>query len=261
MASRRGTSRGVWFRHGGDLGRRRRLDLDHMLLPHERAALGSWHWEIWGRDAQLPPEGPWRVWLIRAGRGFGKTRAGAEWVRNVARYDGTARIALVAASLGEARSVMVEGESGVLAASPGALAPEFEPSLRRLQWPNGAQAFLYAAGEPESLRGPQHSHAWCAGAEGSIRQRSPRPDRRVASLRDRRHCQHPADEPGRGNGMARRERANRRLERAGGQRGLPAVRPMAVRSAARRLAAAQPRQRAGHAIFRDLAGARPPRRP
>ncbi|UIP08265.1 terminase family protein [Erythrobacter sp. SDW2] len=125
------------------------------------AALGNWHWEVWGRDEQHPPQGPWRVWLIKAGRGFGKTRAGAEWVRNVARHDPEARIALVGASLVEVRSVMVEGESGVLAASPGALAPDFEPSLRRLVWPNGAQAYLYSAGEPESLRGPQHSHAWC----------------------------------------------------------------------------------------------------
>ena len=161
MTARHRTSRGTWFRAGGEVGRERRLDLDRMLQPHEREALGNWHWEMWGRDPQLPPEGPWRVWLIRAGRGFGKTRAGAEWVRDVARHDGSVRIALVAATLAEARSVMVEGESGVLAAAPGALAPEFEPSLRRLQWPNGAQAFLYAAGEPESLRGPQHSHAWC----------------------------------------------------------------------------------------------------
>jgi phage terminase large subunit-like protein len=154
-------SRGAWFRATGDAGTRRRLILDKQLLPHEREALGSWHWEVWGRDEQLPPDGEWRVWLICAGRGFGKTRAGAEWVRNVARFDPAARIALVGASLGEVRSVMIEGESGVLAASPGALRPEFEPSLRRLQWPNGAQAFLYSAGEPETLRGPQHSHAWC----------------------------------------------------------------------------------------------------
>ncbi len=155
------TSRGVWFRQPGEEGRQRRLILDKALSPHEREALGTWHWEIWGRDEQLAPEGDWRVWLIRAGRGFGKTRAGAEWVRDVARHDPSARIAIVAASLPEARAVMVEGESGVLAASPGALAPEFEPSLRRLIWPNGAQAFLYSAAEPETLRGPQHSHAWC----------------------------------------------------------------------------------------------------
>ena len=78
----------------------------------------------------------------RAGRGFGKTRAGAEWVRDVARNDGAARIALVGASLAEVRSVMVEGDSGVLAAAPGALAPVYEPSLKRLTWENGAVAFL-----------------------------------------------------------------------------------------------------------------------
>ncbi len=96
----------------------RRKELDKLLQPHERRALGSWHWECWARDEQLPPPGEWRVWLICAGRGFGKTRAGAEWVRDVARHDPAARIALVGASLSEVRSVMVEGESGILAASP-----------------------------------------------------------------------------------------------------------------------------------------------
>ena len=159
-------SRGSWFRRTGAEADQSRALLDKELLPHERKALGSWHWEVWGRDEQLPPLGPWRVWLICAGRGFGKTRAGAEWVRDVARADPDARIALVGASLGEVRSVMVEGESGIMNAAPGALAPEYEPSLRRLQWPNGAQAFLYSAAEPESLRGPQHSHGPRAGAEG-----------------------------------------------------------------------------------------------
>jgi phage terminase large subunit-like protein len=96
-----------------------------------------------------------------AGRGFGKTRAGAEWVRMIAESDPTARIALVAATLGEARSVMVEGESGIMAHCPPDRRPVFEPSLQRLTWPAGAQATLYSAQEPESLRGPQHSHAWC----------------------------------------------------------------------------------------------------
>ena len=161
MASKRRESRGAWFRKLGDDGVARRADLDKLLVPHEREALASWHWEIWGRDEQHPPEGEWRVWLICAGRGFGKTRAGAEWVRNLARHDAGARIALVGASLHEVRNVMVEGESGILAAARGSLSPEFEPALRRLQWENGAQAFLYSAAEPESLRGPQHSHAWC----------------------------------------------------------------------------------------------------
>ena len=154
-------SRGRWFRRPGPDGRMSRQELDLALKPHERNALLNWHWEVWGRDEQHAPPGDWRVWLICAGRGFGKTRAGAEWVRDIARADPDARIALVGASLAEVRSVMVEGESGILNAAPGALAPLYEPSLRRLAWPNGAQAFLYSAGEPESLRGPQHSHAWC----------------------------------------------------------------------------------------------------
>lgn len=119
------------------------------------------HWRLWARSEQRAPRGDWRTWLIMAGRGFGKTRAGAEWVREVVEEDPSARIALVGATLAEVRAVMVEGESGLLATSPLRFMPAFEPSLRRLVWDNGAQAMLYSAGEPESLRGPQHSHAWC----------------------------------------------------------------------------------------------------
>ena len=119
------------------------------------------HFPLFAHTGQTRPDGDWRVWLVMGGRGFGKTRAGAEWVRSIAEGDAFARIALVGASLGEARSVMVEGESGLIACSPPGRAPHFEPSLHRLHWPNGAQAFLYSAAEPESLRGPQHSHAWC----------------------------------------------------------------------------------------------------
>ena len=119
------------------------------------------HWRLWARREQLPPPGDWRIWMICAGRGFGKTRAGAEWVRAVAKHDPDARIALVGSSISEVRAVMVEGESGLLAISPPDRTPHFEPSLKRLTWPNGAQAFLYSAAEPEGLRGPQHSAAWC----------------------------------------------------------------------------------------------------
>ena len=119
------------------------------------------HWKLWARNRQLPPPGDWTTWLVLAGRGFGKTRAGAEWIRTTAQADPAARIALVGASLGEVRAVMVEGESGILAVCPPGQIPSFEPSLRRLTWGNGAQAMLYSAGEPDSLRGPQHSHAWC----------------------------------------------------------------------------------------------------
>ncbi|KQM21401.1 DNA-packaging protein [Novosphingobium sp. Leaf2] len=119
------------------------------------------HWKIWARPEQLPPPGDWRTWLVMAGRGFGKTRAGAEWVRALADADPAVRIALVGATMPEVRAVMVEGESGLLAVCPQRHRPHFEPSLRRLVWPNGAQAVLYSAQEPEALRGPQHSHAWC----------------------------------------------------------------------------------------------------
>lgn len=119
----------------------------------------AYHWEMQARSAQLPPSGGWRTWLIMAGRGFGKTRSGAEWVRSIAETHPEARIALVATSLAEARAVMVEGESGLLACSPPDRRPIFEASLKRLRYPNGAEARLYSAAEPESLRGPQHSHA------------------------------------------------------------------------------------------------------
>ncbi|WJY19442.1 terminase family protein [Alteriqipengyuania flavescens] len=121
----------------------------------------DWHFGHSAHDGQLPPDGDWRIWLIMAGRGFGKTRAGAEWVRSVAEADEHARIALVGASLGEVRAVMVEGESGLMSVGPPERRPVFEPSLRRLRWPHGPEAVLYSAAEPESLRGPQHSHAWC----------------------------------------------------------------------------------------------------
>lgn len=120
-----------------------------------------YEWQFWARPAQLAPAGGWGIWLILAGRGFGKTRAGAEWVRSLAESDRDRRIALVGATAADARGVMVEGESGLLAIAPPAMRPRFEPSKRRLTWPNGAQAFIYSAEEPEQLRGPQHHAAWC----------------------------------------------------------------------------------------------------
>jgi len=117
-------------------------------------------WAIHARPEQLPPPGDWRIWLMLAGRGFGKTRSGAEWVRSIAESDGRARIALVGATLHEARSVMVEGESGLLAVAPWWDRPIWNPALRRLIWKSGAQALLFGAADPESLRGPQFTHGW-----------------------------------------------------------------------------------------------------
>jgi len=124
--------------------------------------------ELWARDDQLPPAaaqggGAWTIWLMLGGRGAGKTRAGAEWVRGIANENAAApaRIALVGETLGSARSVMVEGVSGLLAVHPPGARPLYEPSKRQVSWPNGGIAQLFSADDPESLRGPQFSHAWC----------------------------------------------------------------------------------------------------
>lgn len=124
------------------------------------------HWPFWARPNQLEPPGDWDGWIILAGRGFGKTRTGAEWIRaNVCgdtplsggRYG---RIALIAETAADARDVMVEGESGLLAVHEKEQRPIYEPSKRRVTWPNGATATLYNATEPDQLRGPQHDLAW-----------------------------------------------------------------------------------------------------
>ena len=143
--------------------------LSNELDPDQRRSF-EYLWEYVARAEQLPPPGDWRVWMIMAGRGFGKTRAGAEWVRMIADANPNARIALISSSLAEARAVMIEGESGLLAICHPDHRPHFEPSLRRLRFKNGAQAQLFSAAEPESLRGPQHSHACRASAEGILRQ-------------------------------------------------------------------------------------------
>jgi len=104
---------------------------------------------------------PLPAWLLLAGRGFGKTRSGAECIRDQVIHHGRRRIALVAPTAADARDVMVEGESGLLAIGPPQLRPQYEPTKRRLTWPNGAIATTYSADEPERLRGPQHDAAWC----------------------------------------------------------------------------------------------------
>lgn len=111
------------------------------------------------RAAQLPPPGNWSIWAILAGRGFGKTLAGAEWVHALA-AEAPRRFALVGTSLENARAVMVEGESGLLARVPAGGDVSFVPSLRQLTWANGSQARLFSGGEPDSLRGGQFDFAW-----------------------------------------------------------------------------------------------------
>src|SRR5262249_38572097 len=117
------------------------------MAPGEANALEC-DWRYRARPEQLPPAGSWRVWLLLAGRGFGKTRCGAEWVRAEVKA-GRRRIALVGPTAADARRVMVEGASGILAISPDPERPLYEPSKRRLTWPNGAIATTYSADQPE----------------------------------------------------------------------------------------------------------------
>lgn len=120
-----------------------------------------YEWSFWARPDQKLPAGTWNTWLLLAGRGFGKTRTGAETVRDWVENQGARRLALVARTAADTRDVMVEGESGLLAISPPWNRPLYEPSKRRLTWPNGAQATLFSAEKPDMLRGPQYDRAWC----------------------------------------------------------------------------------------------------
>ena len=130
------------------------------LHEHEATEL-KYAWPLYARDSQLPPSGDWDTWLILAGRGFGKTRTGAEWVRAQVEDRHATRIALVARTLPEAQSIMIEGESGILNISPHWNQPTYEPSKRKITWPNGAHALVFSSHEPDQLRGPQFDAAWC----------------------------------------------------------------------------------------------------
>lgn len=117
-------------------------------------------WLATARPEQLPPVGDWLTWAFVAGRGAGKTRSAAEWVVGKARTVPGCRIALVGRTPADVRDVMVEGESGILVCSRDTR-PEYEPTKRRLTWPNGSTATAYSAEVPSQLRGPQHHYAWC----------------------------------------------------------------------------------------------------
>lgn len=129
----------------------------------EDEAEALWYaWEFWARPKQCFPEGDWAVWLIKTGRGWGKTRTAAEWVRYQAIDKGYIgkRIALVGRTAADVRDVMIEGESGLLHIGHPKTRPKYEPSKRRLTWPSGAIATTYSADKPDQLRGPQHHVAW-----------------------------------------------------------------------------------------------------
>ena len=118
-------------------------------------------WWQWAHPGQRAPAGDWRVWLIRAGRGFGKTRAGAEWVSAVARARPGARIALVGSTIEDVRRVMIEGASGLLAVARPDEAVRWFAHMGEVHFPNGARAYAFSAEAPEKLRGPEHEAAWC----------------------------------------------------------------------------------------------------
>lgn len=128
------------------------FDPDHLM----------WDWSVWGRPEQQAPKGDWNIWAYIAGRGAGKTRTASEWVREEAKYTNTGqrRFALVARTAADVRDVIVEGESGIINVTPPSERPLYEPSKRRLTWPNGNTATCFTADEPDSLRGPQFTHAW-----------------------------------------------------------------------------------------------------
>lgn len=128
-----------------------------------------WDWTAWARPEQLAPPGDWQTWAYIGGRGAGKTRTGAEWVRAKIKQ-GAGRIALIAPTSGDAREVMVEGQSGLMSVcwerdrdhkGRPLGRPVYEPSKRRVTWANGAIATTFSADEPDRLRGPQHHIGWC----------------------------------------------------------------------------------------------------
>ncbi len=193
----------------------------------ERLACLDAEFEHWAHKNQLPPdvEG-WRTWLMMAGRGFGKTRAGAEWIYRLGNSRPNSRIALVGATIAEARSIMVEGVSGLLSvARRHRTNLRWEPSLGRLHWPNGSQAQLFSGDNADGLRGSEHHFAWgsavarfchCRSGDRTAARRSPVKPGRWRLL----HCR-----PGSDGCVDRMGRGSRRIFR-----GRLAARPSGARN-------------------------------
>lgn len=129
-------------------------------LSEEEAQALEYQWDFWARDKQLAPPGDWSVWLILSGRGFGKTRTGAEWLKARAESGKYKRFAIIGQTAADVRDVMIEGESGILSCYPSSQRPLYEPSKRRLTFPNGVVASTFSGDEPGQLRGPQFDSAW-----------------------------------------------------------------------------------------------------
>lgn len=143
-----------------DLPADERAHLIATLSPAQKREFHDRWWQ-WALPGQLAPAGDWRIWLIRAGRGFGKTRAGAEWVSDVARTLPGARIALVGATAEDVRRVMVEGQSGLIGVARAGEGVDWRASLGEVHFASGARASVYSAEAAEKLRGPEHHAAWC----------------------------------------------------------------------------------------------------
>lgn len=126
------------------------------LLRAQQQTTSVPRWRDLARPNQLPPDGDWRIWLILAGRGFGKTRSIVEFASEQAEQMPGSRGAIVGPTAADVRDVLIEGESGILATARPDFRPRYEPSKRRLTWPNGTIATTYSADEPDRLRGPQH---------------------------------------------------------------------------------------------------------
>ena len=134
---------------------------DRLAKLQRLAYLRRFDWSRHGRPDQLPPDGDWLVWLILAGRGWGKTRTGAEWIKQQALALPGSRWAVVAPTYADARDTCIEGESGLLAVLPDDRVDNWNRSLGELILANGSRVKLFAAEQPDRLRGPQHHGAWC----------------------------------------------------------------------------------------------------
>ena len=129
-------------------------------LTKEEAEDILYDWEVWARPKQLPPPGDWLTWMILTGRGWGKTRAGSEWVNDQAKK-GAKHIALIGQTKADVRDTMIElGPASILKVSNPKFRPEYEPSKRRLTWPNGCVGTIYSGDEPDQVRGPSHDRTW-----------------------------------------------------------------------------------------------------
>ena len=140
-----------------------RIEALATMTPADLLRLDA-EFDAWRHESQLPPDGAgWRTWLMLAGRGFGKTRAGSEWIHRLAtQRRRPVRIALVGATIDDARKVMVEGQDGLLVVGRRhRRVPTWEPTLGLLRWPGGSVAEIFSGADPDGLRGPQHDYAWC----------------------------------------------------------------------------------------------------